>query len=149
MVERSPRTGLPIIKKEPPRWSTRCAGPPPPELLAAVEEFNAGRYWECHEGLEAIWRAEPDPIRSLYQGILLVGVGYLHWRRGNGKGAAAKLAQGLERLAPFQAGCLGLDIAVLTRAARDDLARLEAAAPGEALPALVPPRIARLPAQRG
>lgn len=136
--ERSPRTGLPIIPKEPPRRSARCAEPPPPELLRGIAQFNVGDYWQCHETLEAIWRVEPDPIRSLYQGILLIGVGYFHLQRGNRRGATAKLAQGLERLAPFRPGCMRVDVEGLARAAAATLAAIHAGADSTAIAA---PRI--------
>lgn len=116
-IPRSPRTGLPVISKRPPEPSTRCKEAPPPELLTAIAQFNAGDYWHCHETLEALWRGEPDPIRSLYQGILLVGVGYYHLQRGNRRGALAKLQQGLECLEPFRPTCIGVDVEGLVRAA--------------------------------
>lgn len=115
-VRRSPRTGLPIIKKAPPRRSARCGEPPPPDLLQGIAQFNAGDYWHCHETLEAIWREEADPIRSLYQGVLLAGVGYFHLQRGNVRGARAKFAQSLERLAPFRPACMGVDVEGLAKA---------------------------------
>jgi len=90
-----------------------CQDPPPPELRRAVAEFNRREFFECHETLEALWLAERGPIRQLYQGILQVGVGFLHLRRGNYAGATGVLANGLARLAPFGPTCLGLDLAAL------------------------------------
>jgi predicted metal-dependent hydrolase len=110
MIPRSPRTGLPLIPKLPPEPSTRCAEPPPEQLLAGIALFNAGEYWHCHETLEALWRSEPDPIRSLYQGILLIGVGYYHLQRGNHQGARIKFQQGLACLQPFRPTCMGVDV---------------------------------------
>jgi hypothetical protein len=49
--------------------AARCGEPPSPELLRAVEQLNTREYFECHETLEAIWNAEPGPIRVLYKGI--------------------------------------------------------------------------------
>jgi uncharacterized protein len=123
-IRRSPRTGLPLIAKRPPEPSTRCAEAPPPALLAGIAQFNAGQFWHCHETLEALWRGEPDPIRSLYQGILLIGVGYYHLERGNERGAITKLEQGLARLAPFRPGCLGVDVNDLANAVERALAAL-------------------------
>ncbi len=111
----SPRTGLPLIPKEAPRRTTRCDGPPPERLLTGIAQFNRGDYWECHETLEELWRHEPDPVRYLYQGILLVGVGLYHLRRGNERGALSKLRAGLDLLAPYTPACLGVDVAVLRR----------------------------------
>ena len=56
---------------------------------------------------------EPGRIRQLYQGILQVGVGFLHLRRGNYAGATGVLTNGLARLEAFGPVCLGLDIAGL------------------------------------
>ena len=36
-----------------------CLEPPPPGLLAGIEEFNRGEFFECHETLEELWMAEP------------------------------------------------------------------------------------------
>jgi len=123
-VQRSPRTGLPLIKKTPPRRSTRCEGDPPEALLSGIAQFNAGDFWHCHETLEQVWRGETDPIRSLYQGILLVGVGYYHLQRGNARGAVAKLAQGLQCLEPFRPACMDVDVAALVAAAAATLRQL-------------------------
>ena len=38
----------------------------PPGLLRGIEQFNQREYFACHETLELIWRAEPGPIRTLY-----------------------------------------------------------------------------------
>lgn len=120
---------FPIIKKEPPRRSSRCGETPPPRLVAGIAQFNQGAFWECHETLEEIWRPEPDPIRYLYQGILQVGVGFYHLRRGNWRGAVNKLRGGLALLAPSAPACLGIDIARLRAETGALLATLEALGP--------------------
>ena len=121
---------LPIIKKESPRRSARCGDAPPPLLLEGIAQFNAGEYWECHETLETIWRVEPDHIRYLYQGILQIGVGFYHLRRGNWRGAVNKLRSGLAYLEPSAPVCMGVDVARLRAEARDILAQLAALGPG-------------------
>ena len=129
MPEHESPPPLPIIKKEPPRRSARCGGAPPTALLTGIAQFNAGEYWECHETLEAIWRVEPDPVRYLYQGVLQIGVGFYHLRRGNWRGAVNKLRSGLDYLAPSAPICLGVDIARLRAEAHTVLAALEALGP--------------------
>ena len=120
---------LPIIKKEPPRRSARCDEAPPAALLAGIAQFNAGAYWECHETLEELWRPEPDHIRYLYQGILQIGVGFYHLRRGNWRGAVNKLRSGIAYLAPSAPACLGVDVARLRGDAGAVLAALDALGP--------------------
>src|ERR687887_651996 len=77
-IPRSPRTGLPLIPKGAGRRTCRCNEAPPALLQTGIAQFNSGDYWECHETLEELWRGEPDPVRYLYQGILLAGVDLLH-----------------------------------------------------------------------
>ena len=60
--------------------------------------------------LEDLWRAEPGPIRELYQGILQVGVGFHHLGRGNHRGAVNLLGYGLARLAKVAPDACGIDV---------------------------------------
>ena len=71
------------VKKTTPRRTARCDDAPPDALLHGIEEFNRQEFFEQHETIEAIWIHEADEVRYLYQGILQVGVGFHHWRRGN------------------------------------------------------------------
>lgn len=128
-MQGGPAEPPPIIKKEPPRRSARCAEAPPPGLLAGIAQFNAGEFWDCHETLEDLWRVETDHIRYLYQGILQVGVGFYHLRRGNYRGAVNKLRSGLAYLAPSAPTCLGINVARLCAEAGAILAALEMLGP--------------------
>jgi predicted metal-dependent hydrolase len=95
-----------------------CSEPPPGLLLKGIEEFNDGHYWECHETLEQLWRAEPRPVRDLYQGILQIGVGIYHLERGNYAGAVKVLGRGLTRLEGLPEVCQGVRVLALATAAR-------------------------------
>lgn len=102
-----------------------CAAPPPPQLLQAIHEFNAGEFFEQHETLELLWRATPEEIRHLYEGILQVGVGLHHlFTKHNFRGAAVKLDHGIRLLEPFPEVCHGVDIGRLRRDARAARAHL-------------------------
>jgi uncharacterized protein len=116
----------------------RCALPPSPELLRAVEQFNQRDYFECHETLEAMWNVERDLARAftkaataagqrpgtdvycdnLYKGILQVGVGCYHLLRDNHRGATTKLQSGADYLEPFQPRCMGVEVGQLIGDAR-------------------------------
>lgn len=124
-----------------PFHTDRCGDSPPILLLHGIEQFNRGEYFEQHETLEILWRAERDDVRYLYQGILLVGVGMLHLRRGNYHGAEAKLATGVRFLRWFRPSCQGVDVDALiadaTRA-RDAIVSLGRTRLAEFDPALVP-----------
>ena len=118
-----------------------CAGEPPAELRRAVAQFNCGEFFECHETLEALWLAEPGPLRRLYQGILQVGVAFHHQRRGNYRGTMNLLASGIGYLQPFAPACLGIDVqAVVDGAIRcyDTLLALGPERIGEFDGALIP-----------
>lgn len=116
----SPRTGLPMLPKRAPERTGRCADAPPDGLREGIAQFNRGEYWECHETLETLWRFERDPVRYLYQGILLAGVGLYHLQRGNTRGAVSKLRAALATLEPYAPVCMGVCV--------DDLRRDVAAA---------------------
>jgi len=122
-----------VPRKAPPEASARCADAPAPELLRGVEEFNAARFYECHETLEHLWIQEPDPVRYLYQGILQVGVGFYHLQRRNWRGAVNKLEDGLAKLEVFRPSCQGLDIERLVRESTQWRRRLLARGPDAVL----------------
>src|ERR687891_2438463 len=91
------------------RRSRRCGDPPPARLRQGIEEFNRGEFFEQHETLELEWIDETDPVRYLYQGILQVGVGFEHLRRGNANGARRLWRRGIGYLEPFRGGGVGGD----------------------------------------
>ncbi|PYR58956.1 MAG: DUF309 domain-containing protein [Acidobacteria bacterium] len=80
---------------------TACSEPPPVALLEGIEQFNRGDYFEQHETLELLWRAEPRDVRRMYQGILQIGVAFHHLRRLNHHGTVYMLTRGSRYLAPF------------------------------------------------
>lgn len=102
-----------------------CSAPAPPELVKAIHEFNAAEFFEQHETLELLWRATPDEIRHLYEGILQIGVGMHHLLHNrNFHGAAVKLDHGIRLLEPFPRVCHGVDIARLRKDAAAARGRL-------------------------
>jgi predicted metal-dependent hydrolase len=107
-----------------------CDEAPPPLLRRGIAEFNRGDFFEQHETLEELWRAEPRPIRRLYQGILQIGVAFHHIRRNNHHGAVYMLTRGSMYLRPFAPACQGIDVAALLAAAARALAEVERLGPG-------------------
>ena len=94
-------------------------------LQAAINRFNAGDYYVCHEFLEALWLDEHDPQRELYKGILQIGIGLLHLQRGNVNGARRLLLNGSRLVEPFTPALFGIDLITLQSDARSVLMRLE------------------------
>lgn len=101
----------------------KCRLPLPPLVVQGLEEFNRGQYFECHETLELAWNEEPDSIRLLYQGILLVAVACHHVERGNWRGALKVLGRGMPKIAHFAPVCQGINVEKLLA----DAGRLRAA----------------------
>jgi hypothetical protein len=99
-----------------------CSEPLPEGVLRGIEEFNAGQYFEQHETLELVWRAELRPIRDLYRGVLQIGVGCLQVERGNAIGALKMIDRAAKWLQPFRPACQGIDVDRLLM----DAARLRA-----------------------
>jgi hypothetical protein len=87
-----------------------CSGPVHPRALEGIWRFNAGSYWEAHEALEDAWRASPDPIRKLYQGILQVAVVCFHIERRNYVGALKVYERSQKWLAGWPDVCRGVQI---------------------------------------
>ncbi|MPY88219.1 MAG: DUF309 domain-containing protein [Luteitalea sp.] len=106
-----------------------CNDPAPSLLLQGIEELNAGRYFEQHETLEMLWRAETRRVRRLYQGILQIGVAFHHLRRDNYHGTVYMLTRGPGYLRDFPPICQGVDVAQLLTDAARALAEVERLGP--------------------
>lgn len=104
---------FPRIKKrrQGPYSAADCGGEPPAEFLKGIHELNAGEFFEQHETLELLWRATESDVRYLYQGILLIGVGFHHLEQDNYHGTQAKIAAGIEMLRWFLPACQRVDVA--------------------------------------
>jgi hypothetical protein len=111
------RDGLaPYLKKVPE---------PPADLRLAIEEFNRGEYWRCHETLEQVWLAERYPLRLFYHVLIKAAVGLLHLERHNRQGALAKLQDAEYALVPFLPRFMGVDTERLGRDVIERLAYLQ------------------------
>ncbi len=106
-----------------------CQESPPPLLLTGIAQFNCGEYFEQHETLELLWRAERREVRRLYQGILQIGVAFHHLRRRNHHGTVYMLTRGARYLAPFAPRCQGVDVEALLRDAAAALTQVERLGP--------------------
>jgi predicted metal-dependent hydrolase len=87
-----------------------CEKDLPPEALAGIQLFNKGDFFKAHEELEIAWRAEKNDYRSLYQGILQLGVGYHHLQRGNVIGAIRLFTRAESTLENIPENCQGINV---------------------------------------
>lgn len=87
-------------------------------LLRAAGEFEAGRYFECHDTLEELWSGLRGPLRGAVQGLIQLAVAHHHLARGNLVGARSVLGRAWPRLltAPDRLG--GVDLAACREQAR-------------------------------
>ena len=100
------------------------------ELYRALDEFNAGYFFESHETLEDLWMVTPWPERQLFQGIIQLAAAFVHLVRGEYPGVIKLLEASTEKLREFAPARFGIYVEALiedTRRARDELERLGAA----------------------
>ena len=103
-----------------------------PRFINAVNLFNAGAWYACHDGFEELWHETQGPCRRGLQGLLQIAVAHLHLERQNQRGATVLLGEGLGRLRSYGACLFGLDLERLRQAAT---ARLQALQGGAAVAA--------------
>jgi hypothetical protein len=95
-------------------------------LTEAQRLLDAGRAFQAHEVLEAVWKAAPPAERELWQGLAQLAVGLTHARRGNPVGAVQLLRRGVDRIAGYaDEAPHGVDVAGLVDWARALGARIE------------------------
>jgi hypothetical protein len=109
-----------------------------PRLAEAIDLFNRGEWYACHDGLEALWHETQGPVRPLLQGLLQVAVAQLHLERGNRHGATVLLGEGLGRLRRCGEQGLAIDLERLRQSLNPWLQTLQS---GGSTADLAPPRL--------
>jgi predicted metal-dependent hydrolase len=89
-----------------------------------VEEFNAGRFFECHEILEDLWHGIRGEARDFFQGLIQVAVGFYHLDNGNRIGSRSQLEKGLARLEAYADSYMGIAVDEFRRETARWLARI-------------------------
>jgi predicted metal-dependent hydrolase len=77
--------------------------------------FNQGRFFECHEAWEQVWKRAAGEERRFYQGLIQIAVAILHRQRGNSEGAASVYAKALCNLAGLPDDYMGIALGALRR----------------------------------
>ncbi len=117
---------------------------PPPSVVDSnpfaqgIRLFNEEYFFEAHEHLEDLWRAERGEPRAFLQGLIQVCAAFHHFQNGNLSGAVNLLGRGADKMRTYPAAYMGFDAAGLIArvdAARERIERMrtgaEAAAPIE------------------
>ncbi|HEV2225747.1 MAG TPA: DUF309 domain-containing protein [Nitrososphaerales archaeon] len=85
--------------------------------------FNAERYWECHEVLEAVWKAKQGDEKCLLQGIILVCAAFVHHQKGENGVALSVLGRAAKQLEFNSPSYAGIDLESLRENVRKLLDR--------------------------
>ncbi len=88
------------------------------QIRKGVEEFNSGKFFECHDTLEDVWQGIRGPAREFFQGLIQISVGFYHLRNGNLTGGESQLDKGLKNLERYGDAYSGVDLAALRREVR-------------------------------
>jgi predicted metal-dependent hydrolase len=83
-----------------------------------IELFNTGRFFDCHEVWEEVWKRSSGAEKLFYQGMIQAAVAILHAQRGNPRGARSTWGKARAKLEPLPAEHMGIALAEL-RAAVD------------------------------
>lgn len=106
-------------------------------MQTAVDHFNAGRFFECHEFWEDLWHEEPPRERHFMQGLIQVAVGCEHFKRGNLSGAISLTSQGIAKVRKYGSRHRGVRLAQLARDASEALGQFRMVASGQMDPGAV------------
>jgi len=94
----------------------------PKEYQRGVRLFNEGRYFECHDVLEELWRETFGEERLFDQGLIQAAVAMFHLENNNLGGAARMFEAACTKLGTYPPRYKGIDL----RRLREDLDRCRA-----------------------
>src|SRR5260370_2720734 len=102
--------------------------------------FNAGRFFECHEAWEEIWKRSDGEVKLFYQGLIQAAVAILHAQRGNLEGARSLYEKASAKLEKIPHEHMGLAVGELRIALSEfiEIPTRAAASPLPNLPRLRP-----------
>ena len=106
-----------------------------------IDLFNQGRFFECHEAWEEIWKRSDGEAKLFYQGLIQAAVAILHAERGNFEGARSIYQKASAKLDSVPHEHMGLAVGEL----RVELKRfIEIACRADGGPLPAPPRLRRI-----
>jgi|BEDMetMinimDraft_2_1075160.scaffolds.fasta_scaffold00139_17 hypothetical protein len=66
--------------------------------------FEEGRYWECHEVIEPVWREEKDvEKKEILRGLILLATAFVKWQKGQIDVSKSMIDMAFERLKKLRA----------------------------------------------
>jgi predicted metal-dependent hydrolase len=79
-------------------------------VLAGIDHFNRGEYFDAHEVWEDVWRESDGAAASFFKGLIQAAVSLYHLDRGNLAGARRLFASGQAYMLAAGSPFLGLDV---------------------------------------
>ena len=116
--------------------------PHPDFYEEGIDLFNEGRFFECHEAWEEIWKRSDGDLKLFYQGLIQAAVAILHAQRGNLEGARSLYEKASIKLDKIPYEHMGLAIGEMRIELRQ-FVEVACRADGSVLPN--PPRLRRVP----
>lgn len=110
-----------------------------------IDLFNEGRFFECHEAWEEIWKRSDGEVKLFYQGLIQAAVAILHAQRGNLEGAKSLYEKARQKLDSIPDHHMGIALGEM-RAALAEFIEVVIRADGSPLPE--PPRLRRVGSRR-
>ena len=110
-----------------------------------IDLFNEGRFFECHEAWEEIWKRSDGEVKRFYQGLIQAAVAILHAQRGNLEGARSLHQKAREKLDPLTDEHMGIALGEM-RVALAEFIAITSRVDGNPLPA--PPTLKRVGSRR-
>lgn len=83
------------------------------QFAEGIELFNAGKYFEAHEALEALWLTESGGRKTFLQGLIQVAAAFHHHAQNNPVGFKSLLGKGCSKINSFHEKYAGIDLAGL------------------------------------
>jgi uncharacterized protein len=84
-----------------------------------IDLFNEGKFFECHEAWEEVWKRSDGDAKLFYQGIIQAAVAILHAQRGNLTGAASLYSKASAKLDHLPSQHMGLALGELRDALKE------------------------------
>ena len=110
-----------------------------------IDLFNAGRFFECHEAWEEIWKRSGGEMKIFYQGLIQAAVAILHAQRRNLEGARSLHQKAREKLDTIPDDHMGIALGEM----RVALAKfIDLALRADGGPLAPPPRLRRIGPRR-
>jgi dTDP-4-amino-4,6-dideoxygalactose transaminase len=101
-----------------------------------IELFNRSEFYEAHEVLEDVWRAEAGPHKAFLQGLIQVAVALHHHSTGNLVGARSLLARASRNLKQFPGDYSNLNLTRFRQSLAEWQSALEEGGPCPPFPKL-------------